>query len=212
MRQHAKLIGTVVVLQAVGTAGMAGHARAQTNGTYLITFDGQVTPQNPTMTVGLWATWEDPTREWVFAAGTFDLTAGDGQFSNLRNPLQPHTGMLGTPVGNQIIGGQNGQLHIPVLGFIGSRDNPILFLMADWTATDFTPRSVVFETSNTYSFFVAEWGDPFGTPPTGGAAKQLYPDHFTHGRSVYVIPTPASSAVVCVFALTARRRRGGASR
>ena len=205
MRQHVKPMRMIAAVLTVGAAGMAGDARAQTNGTYLITFDGQVTPQNPTMTVGIWATWEDPAREWVFGAGNFDLTAGDGLFSNLRNPL--NTGNVGTPVGNQIIGWVGGQFHLPSIGFIGSRDNPLLILLAEWTTTDFTPRSVVFETSNTINFIVAEWGDPFGTPPWGGATKQLYPEQFTHGRSVYVIPSPASSAVLCVFGLTAWRRR-----
>ena len=205
MDRHTAALGVIWV------AGLAASVTsAQTNATYLITFDGQVTPQNPTMTVGIWATWEDPAREWVFAAGTFDLTAGDGLFTNLRNPL-PGTGYIGRTVGNQIIGGNGGQFHLPILGFIGSRDNPILFLIADWTTTDFTPRSVVFETSNTYSFFVAEWGDPFATPPTGGATMQLYPHHFTHGRNVYVIPTPASAAMLGVFAMgvmgRGRRRR-----
>ncbi|MCH8269733.1 MAG: PEP-CTERM sorting domain-containing protein [Planctomycetes bacterium] len=205
MRQHAKLIGTVAVLQAVGAAGMVGDARAQTNATYLITFDGQVTPQNPTMTVGIWATWEDPAREWIFGAGNFDLTAGDGQFSNLYSPLV--TGYVGSIAGNQIIGGTTGQLHIPVLGFIGSRDNPILIMLADWTTTDFTPRSVVFGSSNTTNFIVAEWGDPFGTPPWGGATKQLYPHQFTHGRAVYVIPAPSALALIALGGLAAVRRR-----
>ena len=185
---------------------MAEGATARSNAMYSITFDGQVTPQNPTMTVGLWATWEDPTREWVFGAGNFDLTAGDGMFFPPRNPLGG-TGEIGTAVGNQIIGGANGQLHIPVLGFIGSRDNPILIMLADWTTTDFTPRSVIFETSNTTSFIVAEWGDPFGTPPWGGATKQMYPHQFTHGRSVYVIPAPSSLALVALGGLAAMRRR-----
>jgi hypothetical protein len=193
-------VRSVLLSAAVCVAmGMAGAARAQTAGTYLITFDGVVTPQNPTMTVGIWATWDDPANAFVFGGANFDVTAGDGLFSNLANPFQ-HTGMIGVAVGNKIINGQNGQLHIPSLGFFGSRDNPILILTAQWTTTDFTPRSVVFETSNTNSFFVADW--------LTGATTQLYPQSFSPGAGAStVVPSPWALPVFMLGTVVATRRR-----
>lgn len=191
-----------IVAGIIGFVATAGAACAQTNATYLITFDGQVTPQNPTMTVGLWATWVDPFQDYFFAQGNYDLSAGEGLFLSGIDILRGPGSTIGVLAGNTVTGAFNGQLH-GFLGFLALKDNPILLATYEWTTRDFTPRSIVFETSGTTTFFVAEWAAMGGGLPT-----QMYPHQFTPGRSVYVIPTPASAAILCVFSLMARRRRG----
>ncbi|MCH8269734.1 MAG: hypothetical protein IH985_00790 [Planctomycetes bacterium] len=199
-----------IVAGIVGLVAAAGAACAQTNATYLITFDGQVTPQNPTMTVEIWATWVDPPVEHLFGEGDYDLTAGDGLFLSGAKHLSGAGSTIGVLVGNTVTGAIFRQVHIPQFGIFGLSGNPILLATYEWTTTDFTPRSVVFETSNTTTFLIAEVLYPFWRKkPT----FQLYPWAFTRGRNVYVIPAPGSAALLGVFALgvigRGRRQRPG---
>lgn len=193
---------------------VAVPAFAQTDGTYLLVSTNAVSPTTPTTTIEFWATWTDPgvewvfgAGEWVFGAGDFDLTAGDGVFSNPVNVLNTRGTTTGVIAGNVISGAVLGQLHFPTLGIIGSRDNPILLATYDWTTTDFTPRTVSLDTSNTNHFIVILW-DQNPMPPV--VTVELFPHEFTPGSGVIiVIPAPAAWVVLAVPLAAATRRRAG---
>ena len=175
---------------------------AQTDATYLLVSSNTVSPTTPTTTVEVWATWADPGAEWVFSRGNYDLSAGDGVFSNPVNVLNARGSTTGVITGNMISGAFLGQFHIPSIGLIGLRDNPILLATYDWTTTNFTARRVSLDTSNTGSFLIVTWD--------GTNTIQLFPNSFTAGSGVInVVPGPAAWFVVAVplAACTRRRRR-----
>ena len=177
-------------------------ALAQPDGTYLLVSTNTVSPTTPTTTIGIWATWTDPRVEWVFGSGDFDLTAGDGVFSNPVNVLNAHGSTTGVITGNVISGALLGQFHIPAIGLIGSRDNPILLATYDWTTTDFTPRTVSLDTSNTTRFMIIEWVVPNPGP------WNLFPGGFSPGSGVInVVPAPAAWVVLALPLVAATRRR-----
>ncbi|MCH7792799.1 MAG: hypothetical protein IID31_11045, partial [Planctomycetes bacterium] len=175
---------------------VAVPALGQINGTYLLTSSNTVSPGSPTTTIGIWATWTDPNAEWIFSVGNYDLTAGDGIFSNPINALNGPGSSTGVIAGNVISGAANGQLHIPALGFIGSRDNPILLATYDWTTSNFAPRTVSLDTSNTTHFAIA-WWDPKAYVNPDPPYLNLFPGAFAPGSGVIdVIPAPAAWLVL----------------
>ena len=177
-------------------------ALAQFDGTYLLVSSNTVTPTTPITTIEIWAIWTIPSVEWVFGSGDYDLTAIDGVFSNPFNVLNGPGSSTGIIAGNAISGALNGQLHIPPLGLFGSRDNPILLATYDWTTTDFRPRTVSLDTSNTSAFIVHEWLIPNPGP------WNLFPWEFTPGSGVIiVIPVPAAWVVLALPLVAAARRR-----
>ncbi|MCH7791942.1 MAG: hypothetical protein IID31_06650 [Planctomycetes bacterium] len=183
---------------------VAVPALAQTDGTYLLVSSNTVSPTTPTTTIEIWATWTDPRVEYIFGAGDFDLTAGGGVFSNPVNVLNGSGSTTGVIAGNVISGAVNAQLHIPPVGIIGSRDNPILLATYDWTTTDFTPRTVSLDTSNTTLFIVHTWDTSF----PNANSFQLFPGSFTPGSGVInVIPAPAAWLVLALPLVAATRRR-----
>ncbi|MCH9057500.1 MAG: PEP-CTERM sorting domain-containing protein [Planctomycetes bacterium] len=112
--------------------------------------------------------------------------------------------------GASYTGASNVQLHIPPLGpiTIALQDNPILYATYEWTTTDFTIRTIDLTTSGTFQFQVAEWGDPFGSPPTGGRTFQMWPDDFSPGSGSFeVTPAPSALALLGLGGLVALRRR-----
>ena len=188
------------------TVFLAAPALGQIAGTYVLTSSKTVSPSSPTTTIGVWATWTDPNAEWVFSVGNYDLTAGDGIFSNPVNILLGPASSTGVIAGNAISGAANGQLHIPPF-FIGSRDNPILLATYDWTTANFTPRSVGLHTSNT-AFFAIAWWDPKAYVNPDPPYRRLYPGAFSPGSGVInVIPTPAAWVVLALPLVAATRRR-----
>ena len=184
---------------------VAVPALAQSDGTYLLVSTNAVTPTTPTTTIEVWATWTDPPRfEYIFGAGNYDLTASEGVFSNPVNVLNGPGSSTGVIAGSVISGAANGQLHIPPLGFIGSRDNPILLATYDWTTSNFTPRTVSLHTSNTHMFDIVEWDGPI----LHRTYLNLFPGAFTPGSGVInVVPAPAAWVVLALPLVAATRRR-----
>ena len=177
-------------------------ALAQSDGTYLLTSTNTVSPATPTTTIEVWATWTDPGTEWFFATGDYDLTASGGVFSNPVNVLNGIGSSTGVIAGNVIYGAVNGQIHIPPIGLLASRDNPILLATYDWTTSNFTPRTVSLDTSNTTSFMILEWVVPNPGP------FQLFPRAFTPGSGVInVVPAPAAWLVLALPLVASTRRR-----
>ena len=179
---------------------VAVPALAQTDGRYLLTSTNTVSPGSPTTSIGIWATWTDPNAEWVFAGGNYDLTAGDGVFSNPFRMLNAPGSTTGVIAGNVISGGIIGQVLFwpPILHT--RRDNPILLATYDWTTTVFTPRAVNLHTSNTSLFGVFSLFT--------GEIAELYPNEFTPGSGVInVIPAPAVWVVFALPLAAATRRR-----
>ncbi|MCH7792036.1 MAG: PEP-CTERM sorting domain-containing protein [Planctomycetes bacterium] len=163
-----------------------------------------------TTTISLWAIWVDPAMDWVIGAGNYDLNASEtGWVAGAEvDVLEGPASSVGVLAGASYTGASNGQLHIPIIGFIGVQDNPILYATYEWTTTDFTIRTIDLTTSGTFQFQVAEWGDPFGSPPTGGRTFQLWPDDFTPGSGSFeVIPAPSALALLGLGGLVALRRR-----
>ncbi len=199
-RATLQLAGPSIALIAVFLA--ATPSSAQTNGTFLLTSSNVVSPATPSTTIEIWATWDDPAARFVFGGADYDITAGDGVFSDPVNVLRGPGGSTGVIAGNVIRWAANG--HILICGIVGclwSTDNPILIATYDWTAADFTPRTVDLVTSNTSNFIV---GDSFT-----GATVQLVPGQFFPGSGgITVVPAPSAGGVVCVpLAMATRRRR-----
>ena len=180
----------------------------QTDATYLLLSSNEVSPSSPTTTVEVWATWVDPKVEWVFGSGDYDLTAGDGVFSNPVNVLNGPGSSTGAITGNVIAGAANGQFHAPPF-FFGLRDNPILLATYEWTTSNFTPRTVSLDTSNTTAFIVAWWDPQAYLIPHPPPPRHLFPWSFTPGSGVInVVPAPAAWVVLALpLAAAARRRR-----
>ena len=171
------------------------------DGTYLLVSSNSVSPMTPITTIEIWATWTDPRVEWIFGIGDYDLAAGEGVFSNPVNVLNGPGSSTGAITGNVIAGAVNGQLHIPPL-FVGSRDNPILLATYEWTTTNFAPRAVSLETSNTTSFMLAVWST------LNPGTTQLFPRRFSPGSGVInVVPAPAAWFVLALPLVVGTRRR-----
>ena len=191
---------TLFTITAMATTLLAGGALAQTNGTYLLTSSNTVSPGSPTTTIEIWAAWDAPANLTQFGGSNYDMTAGDGVFSNPTNILQGPSSSAGVANGNVITGGVNGMLWFPWPPWFPP-DNPILLASYTWTATGFTPRTVDLFTSNTTNFIIAY--------VSSGQTIELFPDEFTPGSGVItVVPAPAVWFVVAVpLAAGTRRRR-----
>ena len=178
-------------------------ALAQTGGTYLLTSSNPVSPFSPTTTISIWAAWTDPGILFVFAAGEYDLTAGDGVFSNPVNVLNGPGSTTGVIAGNVISGAINGQLNIPSFPPTPAI-NPILLATYVWSTTDFTPRAVDLHTRNTTVFTVS-----FLRYPNPTRYVELFPHEFTPGAGVItVVPAPAAWLVLALpLGASTRRRR-----
>jgi hypothetical protein len=179
----------------------ATPSSAQTNGTFLLTSSNIVSPATPSTTVEIWATWEDPGRTTLFGGADYDLTAGDGIFSDPVNVLNGPGSSAGIANGNTITGGANGQILCGIVFCSGSTENPIRLASYTWTATDFTLRTVSLVTTNTNNFIVAD--------RVTYATLQLYPGAFTPGLgSINVVPATATWVLFAVsLAVGTRRRR-----
>ncbi len=190
----------LIIKYAAATVLLCVNAAAQTNGTYLLTSSSTVSPGSPTTTISVWATWDGLFGEHGFRGGDYDLTAGEGLFSNAVNVLNGPGSTAGIIAGNVITGGVNGQLPIfpgrpPLLP-----DNPMLLATYDWTATDFTLRMVPLNTSNTTNFILEQ--------RLTGSTVQLYPNEFTPGTgTITVVPAPAAWLVLALPLVGMRRRR-----
>lgn len=192
-RLRAKLIGVV------GAAGIATTASAQTFATYILTSSNSVIPSHPTTTISVWAMWTDPNAVFFFLGGNYDLTASDSTFLSGTNVLNGPGSSVGVISGNTITGASNGQLNIPRLAI---PNNPILLAMYEWTTTDFSWRTVIFETSNTDNFIVAD--------RITGATTQLYPNSFFPGigqLSIGIPPSPSTVSALALGGLLAARRK-----
>ena len=152
-------------------------AFAQTNATYLLISSNTVSPSSPMTTIGVWATWTDPATQFIIGRSDYDLTAGDGVFSNPANVIFGPNSSTGVITGNVITGGVNGQLWVPFGWF--NRDNPVLLATYEWTTSNFSPRAVGLHTSNTSYFGL--W------IPNAQQFVELYPDEFTPGSGVIIV-------------------------
>ena len=187
---------------------LAVPAFAQSDATYLLLSSNTVSPSSPTTTIGVWATWGDPRAEWIFGAGDYDLTAGDGVFSNPVNVLNAPGSSTGVIAGNVISGAVNGQVHIPQVGIIGSRDNPILVVTDASTTAIYTPRTVSLHTSNTANYWVLWWDPQAYFTPHPPPPHNMFPWSFTPGSGVInVVPAPAVWFVLALPLVAATRRR-----
>jgi hypothetical protein len=163
-----------------------------------------VSPAQPTTNIEVWAWWDPvPANPQVFGAANLDLVAQGGEFIDAWRMLSGcGTANCGYVLaGSRINEMSEGQLHLPQLGIIGKRDNPIHILTGVWTTTDFSRvRTVGLHTENSNNFILADW--------TTGATTQLYPQGFLPGGGVIqVVPAPAAGWTVCTLVLVGARRQ-----
>ena len=180
-------------------------ALAQTNGTYLIQVSGTVSPARPTVSVEIWAAWDQPAPgDYYLYAGDLDLVASDGAWSNPSFLITPNSGgwSAGVASGSVISGVLVGQMVCgPVSCGSPNVSNPYPLISAEWTTTDFTPRSVQLFSEGTMNFILGH--------STLYALFQLYPGNFTPGSGVInVVPAPAAWPLgVLLFVSPGKRRR-----
>ena len=191
-----------IIRCSAATVLLSVPALAQTNGTYLLTSSNTVSLATPTTTIEIWATWEDPAIQYYFGSGDYDLTAGEGLFSNPINVLNGPLSSTGVIAGNVISGARNGQIRLPP--FIplppAMLDNPMLLATYEWTTTEFSPRSVDLHTGGTTMFIVGDVNTRAGV--------ELYPHEFSPGSGVInVVPAPVAWVVLALPLLAAERRR-----
>ena len=200
--------GTFALIAVAGLAtAVAAQPADPTNARFEFVVSNVVSPGTSVTSVEVWARWDDPLLEWVFAAGSYDMTAGDGLWSNAVNghPTAPGS-TTGVIAGNVVTAVALGQLHIPSLGgtFIGSQDNPFLLATYDWSTTDFTTRTVSLDITAVTNFIVSEWGPP----PLGGTNFQMFPQFYSaNPGGIQVIPAPSALALLGLGGLVAIRRR-----
>ena len=140
----------------------------------------------------------------MFGATDYDLIAGAGEFvsGTLKLGVSPPNS-LGVLSGRTVTGAQIGRIIFPCDPFACPLVNPILLATYDWTTTDFTPRSVDLETTNTSKFLVVNQLNP-GSP----IIVELFPNEFTPGSGVInVVPAPAALLTLALPLVAARRRR-----
>ena len=184
------------LIGAVCSASIAGHVSAQSRATYLITVSNFVSPSQPSTTIEIWATWTGA--DFFFAGGNYDLTASDSTFSNPTNILNGPGSSAGVALGNTVTGATNGQLNLPG---VSSNDNPILLASYTWTTSDFTSRTVFFDSSNTSNFSVFN--------NITGEEMQLFPNSFQPGSGSLLItpPSPATLTPLVLGGLVSSRRK-----
>ena len=192
-----------VVTSTIAVLALTSPAAAQQGG-WLIESSNVVSPSQPTTTVEVWAWFDDPTGERdVFAWGDFDFIAADGEFSNAQTYLSGPGFTPGTVMGSGVGGVFVGQIW-GFAGFVANPQNPILAWSADWTTTDFTPRTVSLDTRNTTTFEIGTNGGHVLTLNL----LELYPQGFTPGMGVIrVVPSPVSATPLLVLGAVMLRRR-----
>jgi hypothetical protein len=193
MRMLLKMIPVCVCLAA------SPALCQQLEGGWTINVLNTVSPAQPVAQIEVWAWFQPPGGGLVFGMGDFDLASGDGR---LERPelARGFFGQPGTPAGSLLTGVLLGQVRLPGV-FVLNGDNPIHVWSVSWETTDFTPRTVSLDTTNTTQFNLVEG--------TTGHLFPLYPQGFTPGTgTIQVVPTPASAVpMVVVGALMLRRRR-----
>ena len=179
-------------------------ALAQTNGTYLIQVSGTVSPASPTVSVEIWSAWDQPAPgDYSLYGGDLDLVASEGAWSNPSFLITPNSGgwSAGVASGSVISGVLVGQMVCGPIGCVTpNTSNPYPFISAEWTTTDFTPRSVQLFSEGTMNFVLGH--------STLHALFHLYPGNFTPGSGVInVVPAPAAWLVLALPLAAAPRRR-----
>jgi hypothetical protein len=175
-------------------------AAAQVSAGWLIEADGVASPQDPTVTIRVSA-WFDftPGEAEMFAGARFDLAAEEPIFAvqSWRGPFGVAPFLQYSPVLLRDV--QMGQLNAPPV-IRGDPSNPIVIFEVDWTATDFAPRRVGFETE-TGVFAVYR-------RISGSETNHLDPSAIIEGRGfVQVVPAPGLLVMAGAFVAAASRRR-----
>ncbi len=176
------------------TAGLCASAPAQTQ--WFMELDRPwVTPANPTVTIRLSAGF--PPQYLAFAAGRFDLHATEPGWSNGAVLLAPPSNP-GVISGPSITGITGGQVHFPPI-VIADPTNPLPLYELQWTATEFSRRTIEFDTLT--SQYVVYTINQF--PTSKDLVRELTEGH----GQVRVVPAPAGAAILGLAAIVGMRRR-----
>jgi hypothetical protein len=173
------------------------------NGRFEFEFDRVVvTPLNPEVTLMVLAAWDEPAPElYAFTYGTYDLVASSGDFTASELHLVFLNNTPGVLNGRRVDGAAIGQIILPggPCGGAGCPPNPQPLAEYTWTTTDFSARTVNFETEGTTAFTIGQL--------SGGPPIELYPQQFTPGfGSIRVVPAPPAAMLVAAAGLCCRRR------
>lgn len=189
---------TAVILIVVASAGQP--IGAQPVNTFLFEVSNDLSPQTPKATVTVWAQF-DPA-QYAFAGAKWDMHASEAEWSNAKIPFTGLPVLPGTvsPSGSSYLGIASGQLH-GVAGIFANTSNPIVIWSAEFSTTDFTPRTIDLR-SDTSEFLLY-------TNSLGSNASFL--SSFVEGQGqINVVPAPGAVALPLFILLASRRSRPAA--
>ncbi|MFG0283862.1 MAG: hypothetical protein ACF8R7_05525 [Phycisphaerales bacterium JB039] len=153
----------------------------------------------------------DATSDYAFAAGLFDLVAGESgtagvnwKTNTLLSPFDATGTFAGTLAADGATGVKPGQIHFPLASIIGDSSNPAPVWTITYAATDFTPRSISLATvtdpgSKGFSVYDSA---------TTGASHQIPLSSLVEGSGkITIVPGPAPLTLLALGALCAGARR-----
>jgi hypothetical protein len=190
-----QIVSTIAVLGVAATPAVC-------QSTFFFEVSNVITPEQPSATVTLWATF-DP--QWFAFHRTLTDVFSEfdrGWFSDplflLDDPEGSSNAGEVSPDGDRVSGIFVTQLHIPFNHF-PDPSNPIPIWSAMWTTDDFTPRQVDLATES-QSFWV--WHED-------GGRFDMFGVDFAEGSGfIEVVPSPGgAAALLMAWAMAGRRRR-----
>jgi hypothetical protein len=187
----------VVVVCAAGLAS-AGAAHGEIK--FGFDVSGIITPDNPSVTVEVWA-YFDPA-QYAFAGALFDVVGGSdaGGFSD------PHAVLDDTGTDDGLVSGDGdrvmhviaGQIHFPPADELADTSNPILIWEATWSTDDFSTRQVSLATETSkYHLYIDDLGH----------SKEFVDELAEAVGQISVVPAPGAAMALGVMMVASRRRR-----
>ncbi|MFG0283905.1 MAG: hypothetical protein ACF8R7_05740 [Phycisphaerales bacterium JB039] len=197
---RAPALATCILCGAIGGTVLPAptHALAQSDTGLFFEAPAALSPAQPSITVRLWA--EFPAADYAFASAQFDVLASEPGWSD---PTLLWMGPVATTPGAirgaDVLGVHVWQLHFPS-GVLADPTNPIEVWKAQFTITDFAPRTIQLST-------VAEM---FRVYPDKGSSESEQRASHEALHEIRVIPAPGALGLGGVLGLCAVRRRRAA--
>ncbi|MCA9277704.1 MAG: hypothetical protein H6815_02850 [Phycisphaeraceae bacterium] len=167
------------------------------SGALVIDVSGTVSPQNQSITVGVYGTFSDA---YALQRAYFLLNSSEAGFG----VTQYHLWSAGSWPYSPPVLSSSGSYDVAALQLYvttASPNTPILLFQTEWTTSDFTTRDVSLSTESTW----------FTLFQTSSSTNGIAPVSLTNGSAtIHVIPAPSLAIALLAGAgmLTAHRRRG----